>query len=89
MTEYVFVRPSFEGNNGAQLRHFDYSTNSWVIDCYLMCDDEFGLIIQDALNAKYIAKESGRKGGISKSPAKTAAARTNGTKGGRPRKQSA
>lgn len=35
------------------------------------------------------AREYGRKGGRSKSPAKVAAARLNGRKGGRPRKAKA
>ena len=38
------------------------------------------------VDARTAARVLGRKGGQSKSPAKQAASRANGTKGGRPRK---
>ncbi|WP_353198015.1 DUF2442 domain-containing protein [Sandarakinorhabdus sp.] len=38
---------------------------------------------------RWMAGEMGRKGGAVRSPAKTAAARSNGSKGGRPRKSAA
>jgi hypothetical protein len=50
-------------------------------------NDDLAALIAKELNVPMTPAEMGRKGGRSTSAAKQAAARTNGRKGGRPRKE--